>query len=80
MMGTPKTLASAIQAALVENGAGAAVGTHLERMIVYSVRDFLAQRFGAAMLKAGNPFAEKRLQDLFISICGPPHPPTTKPT
>jgi hypothetical protein len=59
-MGTPKTLREAIQQALSTDNADAIESVRA------SIRDFLAQRFGAAVLD--NEACENVLMDLFETI------------
>ncbi len=64
---TPKTLTEALQ-----NGVGARLGTVHEdflKTIEVHVIDFLAQRFGCAMLEAGDNLEQTRiLAELWRSI------------
>lgn len=70
--GTPESLKQAI-----ENGYGKAQTARKKpgylgagAVIVPHVRDFLAQKFGAAMLSAPSKDEESRLSDLWKAIVG----------
>lgn len=67
-MGTPKFLHHAIRNALC-------VGPlkNVEQRLLIHIKDFLAQRFGAAMLEyADSPKVERVLKELFDSIVKDP--------
>lgn len=72
-LGTPKTLQEAIDQALC-------IGplSEVRERTFFAVKDFLAQKFGVAMLKAG-AMEDEALRQLFLKITGErvelPEPP-----
>lgn len=60
--GTPSTLDEAIKLAMCF------VGTNAEQMRYAVIKDFLSQRFGAAMLEASSEHEGNTLNKLFLSI------------
>lgn len=61
--GTPKTLNEALKI-----GICLARGPQVANILAAHVRDFLAQRFNVAMLKAKNPEVEKAIEELWKTI------------
>jgi len=68
-VGTPKTLDEAIQNGINEHEFELTIGGNrsLKDLICLHVQDFIAQKFGAEMLRVDDPL---RLQFLFESIKG----------